>query len=123
MQAHGAEIAYLFNLLAEIGGRRMFCHAKRRPASEPRGDGYEQRGRFSAILAVPVRPREAHYSRTAERPPSVVPAIAYRRTSRRSVRLAKAALGALALTTTYLIKHNLYVKRCRTRPSCMGARL
>jgi len=48
-------------------------------------------------------------SRTAERPPSVVPAIAYRRTSLRSVRLAKPACasGALALTTTYLIKHNL----------------
>ena len=59
MQAHGAEIAYLFNLLAEIGGRRIFSHAKRRPASEPRGDGYEQRGCFSAVLAVPVREREA----------------------------------------------------------------
>ena len=61
MHAHGAEIAYLFNLLAEIGGRRMFSHAKRRPASELRGDGYEQRGCFSAVLAVPVRQREAHY--------------------------------------------------------------
>ena len=39
----------------------MFSHAKRRPASEPRGDGYEQRGCFSAVLAVPVRQREAHY--------------------------------------------------------------
>ena len=57
MQAHGAEIAYLFNLLADIGGRRMFSHAKRRPASEPRGDGYEQRGCCSAVLAVPVRQR------------------------------------------------------------------
>ena len=46
MQAHGAEIAYLFNLLAEIGGRRMFSHAKRRPASEPRGDGYSK---FSSL--------------------------------------------------------------------------
>ena len=61
MQAHGAEIAYLFNLLAEIGERRMFSHAKRRPASEPRNDGNGQRGCFSAVLAVPVRPREAHY--------------------------------------------------------------
>lgn len=61
MQAHGAEIAYLFNLLADIGGRRMFSHAKRRPASEPRGYGYEQRGCFSAVLAVPVRQPEAHY--------------------------------------------------------------
>ena len=57
MQAHGAEIAYL---LAEIGGRRMFSHAKRRPASEPRGDGYQQRGCFSAVLVVPLKPREAH---------------------------------------------------------------
>ena len=61
MQAHGAEIAYLFNLLAEIGGRRMFSHAKRRPASEPRGDGYEQRGCFSAVLEVPLTPRKAHH--------------------------------------------------------------
>ena len=60
MQAHGDEIAYLFNLLADIGGHRMFSHAKRRPASEPRGDGYEQRGRFSAVLVVPLKPREAH---------------------------------------------------------------
>ena len=37
-------------------------------------------------------------SRTAERPPSVVPAIAYRRTSIRSVGLAKPASGALALS-------------------------
>ena len=49
-------------------------------------------------------------SRTAERPPSLVPAIAYRRTSLRSVRLAKPASGALALTTTYLIKHNRYLR-------------
>ena len=61
MQAHGDEIAYLINLLADIGGHRIFSHAKRRPASEPRGDGYEQRGCFSAVLAVPVRQREAHY--------------------------------------------------------------
>ncbi len=60
MQAHGAEVAYLFNLLAEIGGRRMFSHAKRRPASEPRDDGYQQRGCFSAVLVVPLKPREAH---------------------------------------------------------------
>ena len=72
MQAHGAEIAYLFNLLAEIGGRRMFSHAKRRPASELMGDGYEQRGCFSAVLSVPAGPRKAHTSRTAERSPTVL---------------------------------------------------
>ena len=60
-QAHEAEIAYLVNLLAEIGRRRMFSHAKRRPASEPWDNGYEQRGCFSAVPAVPVMQREGHY--------------------------------------------------------------
>ena len=53
-------------------------------------------------------------SRTAERPPSVAPAIANRRTSLKSVRLAKAALGPLALTQISLIKHNLYIYRYDT---------
>ena len=47
-------------------------------------------------------------SRTAERPPSVVPAIAYRRTSRRSVGLGKAALGALALIVYFARSERIY---------------
>ena len=96
MQAHGAEIAYLFNLLAEIGGRRMFSHT-------PKGDLRANQG----VMAMSREGASAPYwryrsdsekltmstSRTARRPPSVATAIAYRRTSLRSVRLAKAALG------------------------------
>ena len=94
MQAHGAEIAYLLNLLADIGGRRMFSHAKRRPVRANQG-----------VMAMSREGASAPYwryrsgsekltmstSRTAERPPSVAPAIANRRTSLKSVRLAKAA--------------------------------
>ena len=46
-------------------------------------------------------------SRTAERPPSVAPAIAIAALRFARSGLAKPASGALALTTTYLIKHNL----------------
>ena len=110
MQAHGAEIAYLFNLLAEIGGRRMFSHAKRRPASEQRGDGYEQRGCFSAVLAVPVRQPEAYYEHEQNGPKTdfwrTRSFLSPRFTSQ--VRSRPPAFAALSLTTTYLIKLTLY---------------
>ena len=63
MQVRGALGAYLVDLPSEIGWRHMFSDAKRRPASDIRRDDYEQRGLFSAVLEVPVQPREGHEQR------------------------------------------------------------
>ena len=109
MQAHGAEIAYLFNLLADIGGRRIFSHAK--------GDLRANQG----VMAMSREGASAPYwryrsgsekltmstSRTARRPTSVAPAIAIATLRFARFGLGKAAFAFLALTTTYLIKLNL----------------
>ena len=49
--------------LTEIGWRHMFSDAKRRPANDIRRDDHEQRVLFSAVLEVPVQPREGHEQR------------------------------------------------------------